>query len=115
MCCQGSELDYRTMVPPWAEDLGQQTAGQIGRGLGQGATPMPQDLFGAMMGASQVPGFAFGPMQYLNQMYGGGMPWQPQQFNPMDLYGSIYNQQPLQGQAPMQMPTGSYAKPFRRG
>jgi hypothetical protein len=101
-------MDMQSMVSPWAEQLGQQTAGQIRGGMRQGATPMPQDLFGAMMGAYQMPSFGQGPMQYLNQMYGGGMPWQPQQFNPMDFYQSIYGQQQ---QAAPTMPRGKYATP----
>ena len=87
-------MDMQSQISPWAEQLGQQTAGQIGAGMGQGASPMPQDLFGAMMGAYQMPSFSQGPMQFLNQMYGGGNQWQPQQFNPMDFYQSIYGQQP---------------------
>ena len=108
MCCQGAEMPMRSMVSPWAERLGQQTAGQIGQGMRQGATPMPQDLFGAMMGAYQMPSFGQGPMQYLNQMYGGGNQWQPQQFDPMSFYQSIYGQQQPQAQP---MPTGNYARP----
>jgi len=110
MCCQGQPVDMTSMISPWAENLGQQTAGMIGQGMRQGASPMPQDLFGAMMGASQMPGFAFGPLQFLSQMYGGGgAPWQPPQFNPMDFYSSIYSQP-----APMRpgaIPTGNYAEP----
>ena len=110
MCCQGAPVEQISQISPWAEQLGQQTAGQIRGGMQQGATPMPQDLFGAMMGAYQMPSFGQGPMQYLSQMYGGGQQWQPQQFNPMDFYQSIYGQQ--QPQAPMSMPPrGSYAQP----
>jgi hypothetical protein len=90
----GQPMDMTSMISPWAEQLGQQTAGMIGQGMQQGATPMPRDLFGLMMQASQVPNFAYGPMQYLSQMYGGGMPFQPMQFNPMDLYASIYQPPP---------------------
>ena len=108
MCCQGAPVEMTGMVSPWAEQLGQQTAGMIGQGMRGGASPMPQDLFGAYMGAAQMPNFAQGPMQYLSQMYGGGQQWQPQQFNPMDFYQSIYGQQ----QQPM--PQGSYARPTQR-
>ena len=107
MCCQGQPMDYRSMISPWAERLGEQTAGTIGRGMERGATPMPQDLFGQMMGAAQMPSFAQGPMQYLNQMYGGGMPFQPMQFDPMSFYQSIYGQQQ---QAPP-MPRHQYYEP----
>ena len=107
MCCQGQELPMQSMVSPWAERLGQQTAGMIGRGMRQGATPMPQDLFGQMMGAAQMPSFAQGPLQYLNQMYGGGQQFQPMQFDPMSFYQSIYGQQ----QQPQPMPRGKYAQP----
>ncbi len=109
MCCQGQPLEQISQISPWAEQLGQQTAGQIGQGMRQGATPMPRDLFGAYMGAAQMPSFSQGPMQFLNQMYGGGQPWQPQQFNPMDFYQSIYGQQ--QPQVPQSMPQGRYARP----
>ncbi len=114
MCCTGKELNYRTMVPPWAEDLGKQTAGEIGEGMRGGATPMPEDLFGAYMGAAQMPSFGFGPMQFLNEMYGGGNQFQPQQFNPMDFYQSIYPQQQQQQpyRQPAVPPQGSYAQPF---
>ena len=100
------------MISPFASQLGEQTSGMIEQGMRQGATPMPQDLFGQMMGASQMPSFSFGPLQYLSQMYGGGgAPWQPPQFNPMDLYQSIYGQQqqPQQQQAP----SGRYAQPLQ--
>ena len=107
MCCQGQEMPMQPMVLPWAEQLGQQTAGQIGQGMQMGATPMPQDLFGQMMGAAQMPSFAQGPLQYLSQMYGGGQQFQPQQFNPMDFYQSIYGQQ----QAAPPMPRQTYYEP----
>ena len=110
MCCTGSEMPMQSQISPWAEQLGQQTSGMIGQGMQGGATQMPQDLFKQMMGASQMPSFSFGPLQYLSQMYGGGgAPWQPQQFNPMDLYQSIYGQQQ---QAAPTMPRGKYATPF---
>ena len=103
-------MDMQSMVSPWAEQLGQQTAGQIGAGMRQGATPMPQDLFGQMMGAAQMPSFAQGPLQYLSQMYGGGgQQWQPQQFDPMSFYQSIYGQQQQAPPTPRQQyyePTG---------
>jgi len=103
------------MVPPWAEQLGQETAGAIGAGRQRGATPMPQDLFGAYMGAAQMPSFSFGPMQFLNEMYGGGTQFQPQQFNPMDFYASLYPQQQGQGSPQTYQPQGGqYAQPFRR-
>ena len=108
MCCQGQPMDYRSMISPWAEQLGQRTGGMIERGMERGATPMPQDLFGAYMGAAQMPSFSQGPLQYLNQMYGGGQQWQPQQFDPMSFYQSIYNQQQP---APAPRP-GKYAQPF---
>jgi hypothetical protein len=99
-------MPMQSQISPWAEQLGQQTAGQIGAGMRQGgATPMPQDLFGQMMGAAQMPSFAQGPLQFLSQMYGGGQQWQPQQFNPMDFYQSIYNQQPP-------TPPRQYAQPL---
>jgi len=109
MCCQGAPQDMTSMISPWAEQLGQQTAGQIGQGMRQGATPMPQDLFGAMMSAYQMPSFGQGPMQYLNQMYGGGNQWQPQQFDPMSFYQSIYNQPQPQAQPMRGM--SKYARP----
>ena len=109
MCCQGAEMPMQSQISPWAEQLGQRTAGQIQSRLGQSATPMPQDLFGQMMGAAQMPSFAQGPLQFLSQMYGGGQQWQPQQFNPMDLYGSIYNQ-PMPT-APRALPSERYAQP----
>jgi len=37
------------------------------------------------------------------------MPWQPQQFNPMDFYQSIYGQQQAPGSGAM--PQGKYARP----
>jgi hypothetical protein len=61
------------------------------------------------MGAAQMPSFAQGPLQYLNQMYGGGQQFQPQQFNPMDFYQSIYGQQQAGPPTPRQTyyePTG---------
>lgn len=114
MCCQGAPMEMQPTILPWAERLGEQTAGAIGAGMRTGATPMPEDLFGAYMGAAQMPGFAQGPLQYLSQMYGGGgTPWQPMQFDPMDFYQSIYGQQ--QQPQPQPMPPGSYARPFQRG
>ena len=107
MCCQGQELDYRSMISPWAERLGGRTGGMIERGMERGATPMPRDLFGQMMGAAQMPSFAQGPLQYLSQMYRGGQQWQPQQFDPMSFYQSIYGQQ----QQPQPIPRGKYAQP----
>jgi hypothetical protein len=109
MCCEGKPVEQISQISPWAEQLGQQTAEMIGQGMQQGATPMPQDLFGAYMGAAQMPSFSFGPLQYLDQMYGGGgNQWQPQQFNPMDFYQSIYQQQ-------QPMPQRQYAQPASRG
>lgn len=107
MCCQGQEMPMTGMISPWAQQLGEQTAGMIGQGMQRGATPMPRDIYGAMMGAAQVPNFAYGPMQYLSQMYGGGQ-YQPMQFNPMDFYQSIYGQQP---QTTPTVQPGRYATP----
>ena len=113
MCCQGQPLEQISQISPWAEQLGQGVAGQIQSRLGQSATPMPQDLFGQMMGAAQMPSFAQGPLQYLSQMYGGGQQWQPQQFNPMDFYQSIYGQQqPMPGSGAQVRQPGKYARPF---
>lgn len=95
------------MISPWAQQLGQQTAGMIGEGMRGGATRMPQDLFGAYMGAAQMPSFAQGPLQYLSQMYGGGQQFQPQQFDPMSFYQSIYGQQ----QPQMPTPRHRYYEP----
>ena len=108
MCCQGAEMPMQSQISPWAQQLGQQTAGMIGQGMRGGATPMPQDLFGQMMGAAQMPSFAQGPLQYLNQMYGGGQQFQPMQFDPMSFYQSIYGQQ----QPAPTAPRGKYAQPF---
>jgi len=103
-------MEMTSMISPFAQQLGQQTAGQIGQGMGQGVPPIPEDLQAAWRQAyapSPLMGMA-GNM--LSQMFLGQPSNMPAQgmfdlpfFSPMGMGGM-----PQTGGMPFQSPYDPY-------
>lgn len=87
-CCKGKEIQPQIVSPQWQQNLMGQTAGMVGQGLQQGATPLPPELQQMMMGGAQANPLAMMAMNLMSQNYfgqpyqqpqGGMFPWMGQQ------------------------------------
>lgn len=98
MCCQGQPMEMTSQISPFAQQLGQQTAGTIGQGIGQGATQMPPELFQAYAQSMQPNPFTpFAANMLGSQFFGSGWsPYQPPQIGNISPYG-MGQQMPFMG------------------
>jgi len=69
---EGQPFDYFNNLPQYQKDLQARTAGLAGQQLGQPNTPMPEEMYKAVMQAFGVPNTSYYGMDIMNSMMGKG-------------------------------------------
>ena len=105
-CCKGSPIEFTDPRPEYQKEFQKNLFEMFGGGMKQGATPMPPEMFQALMAAYAPPSSAYGGVNILNNMAGQG----PVQFNP--LYSGP---QPMGGGLPFEQPNYDPSNPTGGG
>ena len=82
MCCKGKEIEFTDNRTDYEKEFSENLFKMMQQGMAQGATPMPPEMYQALMGAYAVPSTAYGGMNILNNLAGQG----PTQFNPLSMF-----------------------------
>ena len=80
--CSGKPIEFTDNRTEYEKEFAENLFKMMQQGMAQGATPMPPEMYQAMMGAYAVPSTAYGGMNILNNLAGQG----PTQFNPMSMF-----------------------------